>query len=92
VVEAMIRERRDAGASVVLSSHDMAFVARNCERILVMLGPGSLHEDTPSGLLNDTGQNDLHHAFSHLVAVYQEELATPVASADPVAPVAPVAL
>lgn len=74
VVEAMIRERKEAGGCVVLSSHDMAFVARSCEKVLVMLGAGRVLESTPAALMDQTGQDDLHHAFSALVAEADAEV------------------
>lgn len=62
-VEGLIAERVAAGATVVLSSHDMAFVARTCARLVVLLGGGRALATDPEGLLRETGAPDLHHAF-----------------------------
>lgn len=66
-VEALIRERVAAGACLVLSAHDMAFVARTCERVIVLVGEGRVRESTPDALVRETGTADLHHAFRAVV-------------------------
>ncbi|MBI5136555.1 MAG: ABC transporter ATP-binding protein [Nitrospirae bacterium] len=64
VVEAIVRERQEAGACVLLASHDMGFVARSAERLLLLRGDGTVRPDTVPALLAATGQADLHHAFA----------------------------
>ncbi len=68
VVEELIAERRANGTAVVLSSHDMGFVARTCESLLVLLGGGRFRQGSPAELVAETGMPDLHHAFRELVA------------------------
>lgn len=62
-VEGLIAERVAAGATVVLSSHDMAFVARTCGRLVVLTGGGRAVTTDPEALVRETGEPDLHHAF-----------------------------
>lgn|GEM_PF-523045 len=62
-VEGLIRERVEHGGAVVLSSHDMGFVARTCERLVVLTGGGEARTGTPRTLRAETGAADLHHAF-----------------------------
>ena len=68
VVEELIAARKADGTAVVLSSHDMGFVARVCESLLVLLGEGRYRQGSPTDLVAETGQPDLHHAFRELVA------------------------
>jgi ABC-2 type transport system ATP-binding protein len=67
-VEGLIRERLAGGTSVVLSAHDMGFVARTCERVVVLVGEGEMREGTPDALVRETGTADLHHAFRAVAA------------------------
>jgi len=68
VVETLVRKRCDEGATVVLSSHDMGFIARVCESVLVMRGNGQVWKGAPADLVAETGQPDLHHAFREWVS------------------------
>lgn len=66
-VEGLIRERLKSGTCVVLSAHDMAFVARTCDHVIVLLGDGRFRSGTPRELVRETGTADLHHAFRAVV-------------------------
>jgi ABC-2 type transport system ATP-binding protein len=67
-IEALIAGRVAGGATVVLSSHDLAFVARTCDRLIVLLGGGRALLTDPAALVAETGAPDLHHAFRAAVA------------------------
>jgi len=71
VVEELIAERVAAGATVLLSSHDMAFVTRTCPRVMVLGRDGAVTNGTPATLVADSGQPDLHHAFAALAGADQ---------------------
>jgi ABC-2 type transport system ATP-binding protein len=62
-LEGLIAERVGQGATVVLSAHDMGFVARTCDHLVVLLGGGRARAVEPDVLLRETGAPDLHHAF-----------------------------
>ena len=62
----------DAGAAVLVSSHVMDEASR-CDRLLLMRDGRLIADDTPQGLLDDTGAEDIEHAF--LTLVQEEEAA-----------------
>lgn len=63
VVEELIRERREAGATVLVSSHDMGFINRVCDRVLVLKGGRICWHGAPEELVREQAASDLHHAF-----------------------------
>lgn len=65
-VEELIRARVADGAMVLVSSHDMAFVARNCPEVWLLAGDGTVESSTPGQLIDRTGAPDLHHAFASI--------------------------
>ena len=56
----------DAGAAVLVSSHVMDEASR-CDRLLMMRDGQLIADDTPPGLLERTGADDIEHAFLKLV-------------------------
>lgn len=56
----------DAGATLLVSSHVMDEASR-CDRLLLLRDGHLLADDTPQGLLDATGQQDMEHAFLALV-------------------------
>jgi ABC-2 type transport system ATP-binding protein len=56
----------DAGAAVLVSSHVMDEASR-CDRLLLMRDGALIADDTPPGLLERTGADDIEHAFLKLV-------------------------
>jgi len=70
-LRSLIRELRDAGACVLFSSHVMQEVAALCDEIVIIAaGRVALH-DSPDGIRNATGCDDLEEAF--VKAVMQVE-------------------
>lgn len=63
IVEALIRERREAGTTVLVSSHDMAFISRTCDRLLVLKDGEICWQGEPDKLVREQQADDLHHAF-----------------------------
>jgi ABC-2 type transport system ATP-binding protein len=57
----------DAGAAVFVSSHVMDEATR-CDRLVLMRDGRIIADDTPSGLLEKTGAEDIETAFLDLVA------------------------
>ncbi len=56
----------DEGAAVLVSSHVMDEASR-CDRLLLMREGRLIADDTPAGLLERTGTEDIEHAFLSLV-------------------------
>jgi ABC-2 type transport system ATP-binding protein len=56
----------DEGAAVLVSSHVMDEASR-CDRLLLMREGRLIADDTPSGLLERTGTEDIEYAFLSLV-------------------------
>ena len=56
----------DGGAAVLVSSHVMDEASR-CDRLLLMRDGQLIADDTPQGLLDRTGAEDIEHAFLKLV-------------------------
>jgi ABC-2 type transport system ATP-binding protein len=56
----------DAGATLLVSSHVMDEASR-CDRLLLLRDGRLLADGTPQGLLEETGQHDIEHAFLALV-------------------------
>jgi ABC-2 type transport system ATP-binding protein len=56
----------DDGAAVLVSSHVMD-EAERCDRLLLMRSGRILADDTPAGLLERTGADNVEHAFLSLV-------------------------
>ncbi len=56
----------DAGAALLVSSHVMDEASR-CDRLLLMREGRLIADDTPAGLLESTGADDIEHAFLSLV-------------------------
>jgi sodium transport system ATP-binding protein len=65
----LIRELRSAGKCVLFSSHVMQEVAALCDEIVIIAeGKVALH-DSPSGIRNATGCEDLEEAFVRAIAM-----------------------
>jgi ABC-2 type transport system ATP-binding protein len=56
----------DEGAALLVSSHVMDEASR-CDRLLLMREGRLIADDTPQGLLERTGAEDIEHAFLKLV-------------------------
>jgi ABC-2 type transport system ATP-binding protein len=56
----------DEGAALLVSSHVMDEASR-CDRLLLMRAGRLLADDSPTGLLESTGAEDIEHAFLALV-------------------------
>ncbi len=63
----VIRERRDAGCCVLLSSHVMQEVAALCDRIVILSQGAVAAAGTPDELRAATGRDDLEDAFVHAI-------------------------
>jgi ABC-2 type transport system ATP-binding protein len=57
----------DGGAALLVSSHVMDEASR-CDRLLLMREGRLIADDSPTGLLESTGTEDIEHAFLALVA------------------------
>jgi ABC-2 type transport system ATP-binding protein len=55
-----------AGVTLLISSHVMEEATR-CQRLLLLRAGRLLADDTPEGLLSQTGESDMDAAFLHLV-------------------------
>ena len=62
----IFHELADDGAAVLVSSHVMD-EAERCDRLLLMRRGKILADDTPTGLLEHTGETTIEHAFLSLV-------------------------
>ena len=63
----VIRERRDAGCCVLLSSHVMQEVAALCDRIVILSHGAVVAAGTPDEIRAATGRDDLEDAFVHAI-------------------------
>ena len=64
-----LRELRDEGHCIVLSSHIMQEVAALCDRIVVIARGEVQATGTPDELRAQTGMDDLEDAFVHLAGL-----------------------
>lgn len=62
-VHALIRELRDAGAAVIVSSHIMSEVATLCDRVVIMADGRGVMEGTPKELKDRSGTASLEDVF-----------------------------
>ncbi len=62
-LRAILRELRDDGHCVLISSHIMQEVSRLCDRVAIISDGRIAMTDTVSGILERTGQTDLEDAF-----------------------------
>jgi ABC-2 type transport system ATP-binding protein len=63
---ALFHQLADAGATLLVSSHVMDEATR-CDRLLLMREGELLADDTPRGLLESVGTNDIEEAFLTLI-------------------------
>ena len=66
-VRDLIREMRDAGHCIVLSSHIMAEVSAVCDRLVIIARGRTILEGTPEELRAVTGKTDLEDVFVDVV-------------------------
>ena len=66
-VRELIREMRDAGHCIVLSSHIMAEVSAVCDRLVIIARGRTVLEGTPEELRAITGKTDLEDVFVDIV-------------------------
>ena len=66
-VRDLIREMRDAGHCIVLSSHIMAEVSAVCDRLVIIARGRTVLEGTPDELRAITGKTDLEDVFVDIV-------------------------
>ena len=66
-VRDLIREMRDAGHCIVLSSHIMAEVSAVCDRLVIIARGRTILEGTPEELRAVTGKTDLEDVFIDVV-------------------------
>ena len=66
-VRELIREMRDAGHCIVLSSHIMAEVGAVCDRLVIIARGRTILEGTPEELKAITGKTDLEDVFVDIV-------------------------
>jgi sodium transport system ATP-binding protein len=59
----LIRQLRDAGKCVLFSSHVMQEVAALCDEIVIISAGQVAVHDSPDGIRNTTGCEDLEEAF-----------------------------
>lgn len=64
----LIRRLRDAGRCVLFSSHVMQEVAALCDEIVIIAGGQVALHDSPDGIRNATGCDDLEDAFVKAIA------------------------
>lgn len=68
----VIRERREAGCCVLLSSHVMQEVAALCDRIVILSHGAVVAAGTPDEIRAATGRDDLEDAFVHAIGTDRE--------------------
>ncbi len=73
VVLEKIAELRDAGKTIVFSTHSMHEVEKLCSRVAIIHRGRVQAEGTPEELLGRFGQPDLEELFFHLVALADAE-------------------
>lgn len=69
----VIRERRDAGCCVLLSSHVMQEVAALCDRIVILSQGAVVAAGTPDEIRAATRRDDLEDAFVHAIGADRED-------------------
>lgn len=62
-VHELIREMRNQGRSIIISSHIMSEVARLCDRLVIMADGALLMQGSPEALLRRTGRATLEDIF-----------------------------
>lgn len=62
-VHELIREMRDQGRSIIISSHIMSEVSRLCDRLVIMADGALLMQGSPEELLRRTGRATLEDIF-----------------------------
>lgn len=67
-LEGQLAVHRGAGGTVLLSSHDMAFVARTCDQLVVLNGGQVQWQGPPTQLVSESGADDLHGAVTRLLS------------------------
>ena len=68
----VIRERREAGCCVLLSSHVMQEVAALCDRIVILAQGAVVAAGTPDEIRAATRRDDLEDAFVHAIGAAGE--------------------
>lgn len=68
----VIRERREAGCCVLLSSHVMQEVAALCDRIVILSQGAVVAAGTPDEIRAATGRDDLEDAFVQAIGADRE--------------------
>lgn len=71
-VHNLIREMRNQGRSIIISSHIMAEVSRLCDRLVIMADGASLMQGSPDELLRRTGRATLEDIFLATAASREE--------------------
>lgn len=61
----IIKKRRQAGATVLISSHLMEYVDRLCQRVIILKRGKVVREGTPSLLKEEAKTTSFHDAFLH---------------------------
>ena len=64
----LVRTLRDAGRCVLFSSHVMQEVAALCDEIVIIAGGRVALQNSPEGIRNSTGCDDLEDAFVKAIA------------------------
>lgn len=64
----LVRKLKDAGRCVLFSSHVMQEVAALCDEIVIIAGGKVTLHDSPEGIRNSTGCDDLEDAFVKAIA------------------------
>lgn len=67
----LIRELRNAGKCVLFSSHVMQEVAALCDEIVIIASGEVAIHDTPDGIRNATGCDDLEDAFVKVISRWE---------------------
>ncbi len=62
-VHALIREMRDQGTAIVISSHIMSEVASLCDRLVIMANGQAVMEGSPDELRDRTGHGEMEDIF-----------------------------
>jgi len=69
----LIRELRNSGKCVLFSSHVMQEVAALCDEIVIISSGKVALQDTPDGIRNTTGCDDLEEAFVKAIDMVEVE-------------------
>ncbi len=62
-VHELIREMRNQGRCIIISSHIMSEVSRLCDRLVIMADGALLMQGSPADLLRRTGRATLEDIF-----------------------------